>query len=73
MKTAKKIQKLLDRREKLAVDLMNISNQLDEWLEKHGADFTDPELADSTITGCRIYCEPKSAKNDVENYIKNKM
>ena len=73
MEIAKKIQKLLDRREKLAVDLMNISNQLDEWLEKHGADFTDPDLADSTITGCRIYCEPKSAKNDVENYIKNKM
>lgn len=39
MKIAKKIQKLLDRREKLAVDLMNISNQLDEWLEKHGGRF----------------------------------
>ena len=43
------------------------------WLEKNGADFNDSDLVDSTVTGCRIYCEPENAKSDVEDYIKNRM
>ena len=50
-----------------------VSADLDTWLEKNGADFNDPDLMDSTLSGCRIYCEPTGAKVDVEAYIKNKM
>lgn len=73
MKIPKKIQNLLDRRERLAYKLISACAELDEWLEKNGADFCDPELADSTITGCMIYCEPDNAKNNVIDYIENKM
>ena len=73
MDIPKKIQKLLDRRERLANDLLSVSTQLDEWLEENGADLTAPDLADSTLSGCMIYCEPENAKNSVEDYIKNCM
>lgn len=73
MNIPKKIQRLIDRREKLAMNLINVSNELDEWLEKNGADFMDSDLADSTLTGCMIYCEPQNAKSSVENYIEDKM
>lgn len=73
MEIPKKIQKLLDRRERLAIDLINVTNELDTWLEKNGADLTDSEITDSTLTGCMIYCEPENAKSNVEDYIKNRM
>lgn len=34
MKIPKKIQKLLIRREQLAIELMNVTSELDSWLEK---------------------------------------
>ena len=67
MKIPKKVQRLIDRREKLAKNLIDVCN------EKNGADFNDSDLVDSTVTGCRIYCEPENAKSDVEDYIKNRM
>lgn len=73
MEIPKKVQKLLDRRERLAMELMDVSSQLDSWLEKNGADLTDSELVDSTLTGCMIYCEPGNAKYNVEDYIQNHM
>ena len=73
MEIPKKIQKLIDKREKLAMDLIDACNALDNWLEKNGADFTDSDLIDSTLTGCMIYREPKNAKSNVVDYIKNKM
>lgn len=73
MEIPKKIQKLLDRRERLAMDLISTTNELDSWLEKNGADLTDSELTDSTLSGCMIYCEPANAKSNVEDYIKNRM
>lgn len=73
MKIPKKVQRLIDRREKLAKNLIDVCNELDTWLEKNGADFYDSDLVDSTVTGCRIYCEPENAKSDVEDYIKNRM
>lgn len=73
MKIPKKIQNLLDRRERLAYQLMSACIELDKWLEKNGADLGDPELTDSTISGCMIYCEPENAKNNVIDYIENKM
>ena len=73
MKIPKKIQTLLNRRERLALQLNNICRQLDAWLEKNGADLTDADLCDSTLTGCLIYCEPYNAKASVMDYIENKM
>lgn len=73
MEISKRIQKLLDRRKRLAMDLMSVTSELDNWLEKNGADFTDPDITDSTLTGCMIYAEPGNARINVEDYIKNKM
>lgn len=73
MKIPKKIQKIIEKREKLALELMDVTNKLDSWIEKNGGDLTDSNLGDSTISGCMIYCEPGSARINVEDYIKNKM
>ena len=73
MKIPKKVQRLIDRREKLAKNLIDVCNELDTWLEKNGADFTDSDLTDSTVTGCMIYTEPTAAKSNVERYIDSKM
>lgn len=73
MEIPKRIQKLIDRRERLAMELMNACTELESWLKKNGADLTDPDIADSTLTGCMIYCEPGNAKSSVEDYIRNRM
>lgn len=73
MEIPKKVQKLLDKRVKLAMELIVTENELDKWLISHGADLTDSSLADSTLSGCMIYCEPAAAKTSVEDYIRNKM
>ena len=73
MEIPKKIEKLLERRKKLALDLMDVTSEVDSWLETNGADLIDSDLTDSTLTGCMIYCEPENARINVENYIKNKM
>ena len=73
MEIPKKIQKLIEKREKLALELMEVTSTLDSWLEENGADLTDSDLTDSTLTGCMLYCEPGNARINVEDYIKNKM
>ena len=73
MEIPKKVQKLLDKRVKLTMELIVTENELDKWLISHGADLTDPDLSDSTLSGCMIYCEPATAKTNVEDYIRNKM
>lgn len=73
MEIPNKIQKLLDKRMKLAIDLMDVTNRLDSWLEQNGADLTDSDITDSTLTGCMIYAEPGNARRNVENYIRDKM
>lgn len=73
MEIPNKIQKLINKRERLAMDLIDACARLDSWLEKNGADLTDPDITDSTISGCMIYCEPANAKSNVEDYIKNRM
>lgn len=62
MKISKKVERLINRREKLAKNLIDVCNELDTWLEKNGADFTDSDLTDSTLTVCMIYTEPTAAK-----------
>ena len=73
MKIPKKILKLLDRRYKLATKLASVENELDTWLEKHGANLSDFEIADSTVTGCMIYVDPGAANHNVINYIEERL
>lgn len=70
MKIPKYIDKLIDRRMKLAFELMDVSSQLDNWLEKNGFDLS--EMNSYTITGCMIYCEPDVAARNVRQDILNK-
>ena len=44
MKIPKKIIKLLDRREKLAMNLIFTTSEIDRWLVSHGADLNDNDL-----------------------------
>lgn len=73
MKIPKKIERLLDKRERLAYQLVEACAELDNWLESKGADFRDEKIVDSTITGCMIYCEPTTAKKNVRDYIENQL
>lgn len=68
MKIPKYVQKLIDRRWKLAEELNDVSNQLDAWLENNGISICN----DYTTTGCMVYCEPYNAKKCVEEDILNK-
>lgn len=72
MKIPQKIQTLLDRRERLAYQLMETCSELDTWLEENGANLQDSDLRDCTITGCMIYCEPDNAKQLLWNTLKRK-
>ena len=44
---------------KLSLELMDVSSQLDKWLENNDFDLTKMNMY--TITGCMIYCEPDTA------------
>lgn len=73
MRIPKNVYRLLEKRERLAMDLIDACHAVDTWLEEQGADLTDPDLQDSTISGCMIYCEPGTARMQVEQYIKDKL
>lgn len=68
MKIPKHIDKLIDKRQNLAVKLAEVSTELDEWLMKN-----DIHLGEEyTCTGCMIYCEPYTAARCVREDIINK-
>lgn len=73
MKITKKIERLLEQREKLAMQLMFVCSTLDAWLEANGVDLTDPDISDAVQSGCMIYCEPSAARMVVEDYINTKI
>lgn len=58
MKIPKYVQKLIDRRCKLADQLATVCWELDEWLDKNEIEC---ETYD-THTGVEIYCNPCSSK-----------
>ena len=58
MKIPKYVQKLIDRRCKLADQLAIVCWELDEWLDKNKIEC---ETCD-THTGVEIYCNPCSSK-----------
>lgn len=68
MKIPKYIDRLIERRKTLAMQLSEVSSELDEWLEKQGIDIGN----DYCMTGCLIYCEPfvaaKCVREDILNH-----
>lgn len=70
MNIPKYVDKLIEKRMKLALELINVSSQLDDWLEKNEFDLI--EMSDYTLTGCMIYCEPGAAASNVRRDILNK-
>ena len=68
MKIPKYVQKLIDRRCKLADELAEVSYALDVWLDKNGIEC---EMCD-THTGVEIYCNSYSSKQRIINAILNK-
>lgn len=70
MKIPKYVDKLIERRMKLAYELMDVSSQLDSWLENN--DFDLSELSDYTRTRCMIYCEPDAAASNLRQDILDK-
>lgn len=67
MKIPKYVQNLIVRRERLALQLMDVSSKLDDWLEIQGI----PLGTEYCATGCMIYCEPQLARECVEENIQN--
>ena len=64
----KYIEKLLQRREKLASDLLGVCHKIDQYCIKIGVDMDDPEAF--LLTDIRIYCEPWNAINNTRDAIK---
>ena len=65
MKIPKKIQNIIDRRERLAMELLDVCEKLDSWLEKNGADLTDSDIAESKIIVLIIYFYNENEKKTV--------
>lgn len=68
MKIPKHVEQLIKRRERLAWELIEVSCDLDEWLERNNISTG----TDYTSTGCMIYCEPSTAARLVREDILNK-
>ena len=68
MKIPKYIERLIERRERLAWELISVGAKLDEWLEKNDIQTGD----EYTTTGCMIYCEPGAAARLLKEDILNK-
>ena len=65
MKIPKYVERLIDRRTRLAWELIKVSSELDGWLEKNDI----PTGTDYTMTGCMLYCEPSTAGDLVKRDI----
>lgn len=63
----KYIERLLQRRRKLAMDLMSVSSDLDHYCERIGVDMDSPY--NSVYTDVTIYCEPWTAYNNTKEAI----
>ena len=68
MKIPKYVERLIKRRERLGWELMSVSSDLDNWLEKNNISAG----TEYTVTGCMIYCEPSTAADLIRKDILNK-
>ena len=57
----KYVEKLLQRREKLAFELIDVCSKIDDYCEKVGVDMDD-SCKNSVLTDVTIYCEPWNAR-----------
>ena len=70
-KVPKYVLNLLDKRRKLANDLIGACVKVDDYCEKIGIDLTDTNAA--LVTDVRIYCEPDVAYLCTYKAIKSKL
>ena len=66
MKVPKNIHKKLERRAELAVEIMILTAEIDDWLEKNNINVSD----EYKTTSCLIYLEPHNVVNEIEEKIK---
>lgn len=65
----KYVIRLLERRKKLSQQLMAVCGQIDEYCEKIGVDFNDPDAC--LASDIRIYCETDGAYDSTLSVIEN--
>lgn len=61
----KRIEKLIDRRAKLAADLMDADYELSEWIDKHEILVEECDYR----TGCEIYTNPYASARRIKEAI----
>lgn len=66
MKVPKHIHEKLERRAALAVEIMTLTTDIDNWLEQNNIDVSD----EYKTTSCLIYLEPHHVVNEIEERIK---
>ncbi len=69
MKTPKHIDQMLKLRTKLAMELNDVSTQIDNWLDNNGFNLSEEPLNNAVLTGCMIYTEPQNAEKIVREAI----
>lgn len=67
------IEQLLNKRNDLASELIEVESKLDKWIEEHGGSLMDDDIKDSVLSGCLIYAEPGTAMQNVKEYIRDRM
>ncbi len=68
MKLTKKIEHLIDRRTKLAMELIEVSSQVDDFITEHGM---ENEVEDfDWLTGCEIYGNPAESGERIKEAIR---
>ena len=68
MEIPKYVEKLLERRRKLAEDLLDVCNKVDTYCEKIGVDIGDENNV--LYSDVKIYCEPYTAYLNTKSAIK---
>lgn len=68
MKIPKYIEVLIEKREKLAAELISTDWKLSEWLEKNGVDVEECD----TRGGCEMYVNPWDSAARIKRAIENK-
>ena len=67
MKIPKYIEKLLQRRRNLALDLLGVCEEVDKYCERIGVDMCNENNA--LCSDVRIYCEPDAAYSNTKSAI----
>ena len=69
MKLTKKMERLLDRRAKLAMELDKVSSQVDDFIMENKMEDEIEEF--DWLSGCEIYCNPSASALRIKEAIKN--